>query len=333
MPARPWKYMYNQFLSATDGSRTTMLTIASDHVAKLVPKVGSPPDPIIQDCLDRVQPLFDDFQLKLVTWQNVSGMRKGQTQMLDELLTALRTVRIRQWISTVQLSYVAGTPQFTQIFPQGQEPFYTGGNDQRILAVSALAGVLGNFPEFAGLKASVETFHATLKAARDTQQGSEGEIKEASDAAEAARVALAIGLYANLGNLMAKHAANPLRLAEYFEISLLRTSNSGSALPPGGMEEPPTQTIFSYYRRQDGPTTWAFWFQHPQGVTGVTNVLLVEGEQQHSALVNLEPGQSQQVVWDGVSIDGELDEIVLRDAENNVLAVGELDPELPDPGV
>ncbi len=332
MSARPWKYMYNQFLSATEGSRTTMLTVASDHVAKLVPKVGNPADPVILDCLNRAQPLFDDFQLKLVTWQNVSGMRKGQTQMLDELLVELRSVRVRQWISTVQLSYVQGTPQYTQIFPQGQEPFYSGGNDQRILAVQSLAGVLGNFPEFASLKTSVQTFHATLKAARDTQQGSEGQINEASDAAEAARVALAIGLYANLGNLMAKHAADPLRLAEYFQISLLRSAGSGKAIPPGGSQPPPVEAVFSYYRQQLGPTTWSVWFQHPQGVEGVTNVRLVEGEQEYSVSVNLEPGQSQQVVWDGVSIDGELDEIVLRDAENNVLAIGQLDPELPDPG-
>lgn len=331
--ARLWKYMYNQFLSATDGSRTLMLTIGSDHVAKLFPKLGSPPDPVIQACLDRIQPLFDDFQLKLVIWQNISGMRKGQTEMLDLLLDELRATRVVQWISTVQLTYLPSTPQFTQIFPNLQKPFYDGGKDERVLAVQALAGVLGNFPEFATLKTSVETFHASLQAARNTQQGSEGQIDDASGAAEAARVALAIGLYANLGQLMAKHAAEPQRLDEYFEISLLRTSGGGSAIPPDQQPGDPTTEVTSrYYRRQDGPTTWAFWLEHPEGIEGVTNVLLVEGEQQFSTAVNLQPGQSQQVVWEGVTIDGELDELVLRDAENNVLAVGELDPTLPDPG-
>lgn len=99
-----------------------------------------------------------------------------------------------------------------------------------------------------------------------------------------------------------------------------------------GDGEPLVEAGFSYYRQQFSETSWSFWFEYPEGVEGVTNVLLVEGEQQTSALVNLEPGQSQQVVWSDVTIDGELDEIVLRDAENNVLAVGELDPELPDPG-
>lgn len=330
--ARQWKYIYNQFLSATDGNRSLMLTVGADHVAKLVPKLGSPPDSVIQECLNRTQPLFDDFELKLVKWENISGMRMGQTAMLDLLLDELRLQRVVQWMSTVQLTYLPGTPQFTQIFPKGQKPFYEGRKESRVLAVLSLAGVLANFPEFATLKASVETFHATLQAARNTQQGSEGQIKDASDAAEAARVALAIGLYANLGQLMAKHAAAPTRLNEYFEVSLLRTSGGGSGVPPGQPVEPPVEVTARYYRRQDGPTTWAVWFEHPEGIEGVTNVLFVEGEQQFSTVVSLQPGQSQQVVWEGVTIDGEIDEVVLRDVDNNVLAIGELDPELPDPG-
>lgn len=332
MSARPWKYAYNQFLSATDNRRPLMLAVASDHLAKLGPKLGSPPDPVIQECINRAQPLFDDFRLKLVTWQNVSGMRKGQTEMLGDLLEELRLVRLRQWISAVQLVFVQGTPQFTQIFPQGQKPFYDGALDERILAVQALAGVLANFPEFAELKTSVETFHATLLAARNTQQGSEGQIKDASDDAEAARVAMAIGLYANLGNLMAKHAAEPHRLAEYFDVPALRTSSGGSAVVPGQPVVTPADVLFGYFREQINATTWSVWFQHPEGIEGVTNLLLVEGEQQFSVVVSLDPGQSQQVIWNDVTVDGEIDEVVLRDADNNVLAIGQLDPELPDPG-
>jgi hypothetical protein len=83
-----------------------------------------------------------------------------------------------------------------------------GAQDLRILAVQTLAQRLAPFAQFAALKTTVETFHASLQAARNTQQGSEGEFASASEAAEDARVALAVGLYANLGRLMGKHAAD-----------------------------------------------------------------------------------------------------------------------------
>lgn len=75
------------------------------------------------------------------------------------------------------------------------------------------------------------------------------------------------------------------------------------------------------------------WFQMPAGVPGVTNILVRERTEQFTTGVVLEPGQSQQLTWQGVTISGEIDEVALRDAENNVLATGVRDPDLPDPGV
>lgn len=76
-----------------------------------------------------------------------------------------------------------------------------------------------------------------------------------------------------------------------------------------------------------------FWFEMPAEVTGVTNIFLREGIEQYSTGVLLNPGQGQQLTWQGVTINGEIDEVVLRDAANNVLASGVRDPTLPDPGV
>lgn len=251
-----WKYAQNQFLRATGGSRPLMLSVASDHSAKLTAHLGSPPDPVIQQCLAGVQPAYDDFQLKVVTWNAISGTREGQTQMLDDLLDELRFIRVKQWNFTVQLTYLDGTPQYTQIFTDGLAPFNSGGKDERILAVQTLATRLAAFPEFASLKTSVETFYASLKSARDTQQGSEGQIKSASDAAEVSRVELAIELYGSLGLLMHKHRKQPQRLTDYFEVPLLRQGGGGSALPPadtGGDE--PVLAVFSYGIEQVDTTT------------------------------------------------------------------------------
>jgi hypothetical protein len=67
------------------------------------------------------------------------------------------------------------------------------------VAVQTLAQRLAPFAQLAALKATVETFYASLQAARNTQQGTEGEGSSASDAAKDARLALAVGLYAKPG--------------------------------------------------------------------------------------------------------------------------------------
>ena len=234
-----WKYAQNTFLSTTDNRRPLMLVIGADHTAKLAAKVGSTADPDIQACIDRAQPAFDNFQLKMVTYDIVSGTRKGQTEMLGDLLKELSSTRIKQWDITIQNTYINGTPQYTQILPDGRKPFQQGGQDMRILAVQTLAQALAGFPEFSALRTTVETFHASLQAARNTQQGSEGEIATASAAAEDARIALAIAMFANVGRLMEKHAADPDRLGDYFEVGLLRSGGGGGTEPEEpGLDQP-----------------------------------------------------------------------------------------------
>lgn len=331
MAGSNWKYAQNQFLRVSGRRRPLMLIIGADHTAKLQARLGSPPDADIQTCIDRVQPLFDDFQLKFVTHEVVSGTRKGQTSMLDDLLQELTSQRVPVWDATVQTAYLPGTPQYTQIFPDGRAPFGSGAKDMRIMAVQTLGQRLAAFPEFATLQSSVETFRASLAAARDTQQGSESEIKAASDAVESARVALAIGLFANVGTLMAKHAAEPWRLEEYFELKLLRTSGGGSSTPPGDTGE--TETTFPFDWLQSESSTVLLWIQLSPGITGAQTLRAVEGGIEFTRDISfLEPGNSVQSTWAGITIDGEIDEVTLLDAEGNVIATGVRDTELPNPG-
>lgn len=93
-----------------------------------------------------------------------------------------------------------------------------------------------------------------------------------------------------------------------------------------------TLPTFVFNWSASGELTVIVWFQMPEGLEGVTNVLLVEGENEFSTTVSLDPGQSQQVTWENVTIEGEIDEVVLRDADNEVLARGVRDETLADPG-
>jgi hypothetical protein len=246
-----WKYAQNQFLRATDGRRPLMLVIGADHTAKLAAKLGSPADPDIQACIDRAQPAFDDFQLEMVMFDVVSGTRKGQTEVLLDLLDELSGQRIKQWDITIQNTFLSGTPQYTQILPNGRGPFQSGARDARILAVQTLGVALAPFPAFTALKTTVETFHTSLQSARNTQQGTEGQIATASAAADDARVALAIALFANVGRLMEKHADDPSRLGDYYEISLLQAGGG-----TGGTLAAPTGLSLAIGGTSDVIATW-----------------------------------------------------------------------------
>lgn len=116
--------------------------------------------------------------------------------------------------------------------------------------------------------------------------------------------------------------------AEFEETDPVRQSLPDLTPPSGGGTALDT---FGYNFQPSGSDTVA-WFQMPAGVSGVTNVLFREGASEVSTGVVLNPGQSQQVLLSGISITGEIDEVVLRDSENNILATGVRDIELPDPG-
>ena len=307
-----WKYAKNMFLQATDRRRPLMLRVGADHVAKLIAKLGAPADPDVQVCLDRAQPLFDAFQNAVVIFDVRSGTRKGQSEVLTDLVKELAGERVKQWDITVQNTFLDGTPEYTQIFPNGRGPFQSGGHDARILAVQTLGQRLVAFPAFAALKTTVEAFHATLVAARNTQQGTEGQITAASEAAENARVALAVGLYGNLGRLMEKHAADPNLLGGYFEVALLRGATP--SLPTFGFNWQPAGT---------GVTVSLVV---PAGVSGSVNILLREGAVELATTASVSPGETKQITWPNVTIVDDVDEVLLRDATGTDLARGDRDP-------
>lgn len=105
-------------------------------------------------------------------------------------------------------------------------------------------------------------------------------------------------------------------------------SGGGTPAPPS----PPALPSFSFNWFSNGEGGTNVVFQMPSGVAGVTQFYAREGAAEVTANVVLNPGQSQQVQWPGVTISGEIDEVKLRDAEGSDVATGERDPELPDPG-
>lgn len=92
-------------------------------------------------------------------------------------------------------------------------------------------------------------------------------------------------------------------------------------------------TTFPYDRVQSEPGTVLIWFRMPGGLTDVFTLFAKEGAAMLSFQVDaVPPGQTVQATWTNVTLDGEVDEVTLRDSQGNDIATGVRDETLPNPG-
>lgn len=135
---------------------------------------------------------------------------------------------------------------------------------------------------------------------------------------------------------------------------VLETSYDGSGLADGTYEyqvvgrnsrgEGPTSDVATvevgtaaavvfYDFEQVDATTANLWILVPDGLVDLATLHAQEGTEQLSYDVSaVPPGQSVQATWTNVTIDGDIDEVTLRDSQGNDIAQGVRDPDLPYPG-
>lgn len=220
MATQTWHYLENQFDNATETSNKLMNIINADHYAKLQAQAA---DPDIAALVARTTAPHDAFIAAYTDWLTAKGIYKGETSRLDNYVEDLRKIKIKQWDIQIQQVFIEGTPDYVAILPNGRKPFQSGGIDQRIAQVQALANRLSTYPGLAITRTDVLAFLATFTAERDIQQQKEELVANASDILETARKAIALMMYKNLGRLMNKYAANTDYISNFWELSLLRT--------------------------------------------------------------------------------------------------------------
>ena len=231
----PWKYAENTFLAVTVGSFKLMNILMADHAAHIAQAVTgqNPPDSDFTTIQGRTTPVKAAWDAAYNGWIAARGVYKGKRQALETKLADLSALRIKQWDIAIQGIFLDGTPEYTQLLPNGRGPFQQGAYDLRIAEVKALQTRLGPFgganASLATLATTVGTFHTEVKTLREGQQGAEGAVDAASTALEAQRVASANLMFQNLGRLMEKFFALPGRIEDYFDMNYIR---DGATPPP-----------------------------------------------------------------------------------------------------
>lgn len=227
MGTTPLHYLDNQFDNVTKKSYKLMNIINADHLAKLQAQQS---EPDIAALLARTILPHDDYNTAYSNWFSANGIYKGETNRVNGYLDELRSTKIKQWDIQIQQAYIAGTPDYIALLPNGRTPFQTGGMDARVSQLQALAQRLAAYPILSATTNDVLAFYTMLTAARVIQQEKEGLANNASALVEVARKNIALMMYRNLGFLMDKYASNTQLITNFWDISLL--SSGGSVTTP-----------------------------------------------------------------------------------------------------
>ncbi len=223
-----WHYLVDQFVNATEGNYKKALRLTNYHDAYLKKMMDEHPlEPDWTTLYNRYHPFHDEYVRKFSAWETAGGSQKGQTLNLDQYLLLLVN-KINRWDSLVQSvsTFEKGTPNYLAIFPRGYKPYNSGAKTARVNAVNTLAGNMQPFavvnPAILAIQGEVQTFYTTIDGVRDTQEGAKGGTKQNSEEVELSRIEVMTEEYRDLGFLINKGAEEPLRIAPFFELLVLR---------------------------------------------------------------------------------------------------------------
>ncbi len=223
-----WHYLRNQFLNATVGNYKKMLKLSNYHDAYLhTTMINDPGDPDWATLYNRYHPFHEGFVGAYTAWKAGGGVQKGQTLNLDQLLHLL-TSKVNKWDALIQAvdGFEKGKPNYMTLFPEGLKALNHGAKTPRITAVKALGESLAPFalanPAIAAIKLLVDDFYTLLDEARDNQEGAKGSTKQDSADVETKRVSAGTEQYRNLGFLINKGAEFSVRIAPFFELTVLQ---------------------------------------------------------------------------------------------------------------
>lgn len=216
---RPWTYLVNPIISVTDGSYRLAVRVSNVHLEALKSKAG---DPFFDALILSYEPLNTELNETYSLWKAQGGSQLGQTLSLSNLLLLLKGTKIKQWDIAIQGVYDNTTQQYKSLLPHGRAIFQHGTQTDILTAVHTLAGVSAKFPALQTTSTDVASFYTQLQTAFDAQKKGITTTKTSSGAVEAARVAMCIGQYANLGALIQKYAADTHQVEPYFDLAALR---------------------------------------------------------------------------------------------------------------
>ncbi len=285
---KPWAFTQNPFKNATSDSYKLADRISTYHNAALVKMAG---DPFFDALITTYTPLHNDLVKAYNNWKAQGGTQQGETLQLNQLLDLLST-KIKKWDITIQGLYDNTSPDYKKLLPNKRNPFQVGSQTQRIAAVASLGINLDGIVPLATLRTEVLDFEASLNTTLQAQKGNLSATKTESEAVEAARLAVCIAMYGNMGALMQKYAAMPESIDQYFDLAAIR---SGAQLVFTGDTKPlQNENIFKHTfqandkleLKNDGVTDLTFYLAAQKNDSPGANVITLQAGNAQTININ-----------------------------------------------
>jgi len=203
--------------------------LGDDHLAKLI---GNQLDPVVAAILATFNPVWQSFKAADLNLRIALGDYKGETQTVEELFDILNKEHLPDWETAIHTHFRKGKPEETALFPQARKPFQSGTYVSRIQEIKALGTKCAAIPVLQPLSIIILAFHVQIESARELQQSTgEAQVGALRSLRETARVTMCHSMFGNYGLLINHHQANPELVANYFDLSLIRSKKKATPRP------------------------------------------------------------------------------------------------------
>ncbi|MBL0310732.1 MAG: hypothetical protein IPP77_13970 [Bacteroidetes bacterium] len=213
----------NTFLIKTRGSHPKALSFLTDSADKL----NASTDPAIQLIYTAFLPHFDAYKHLNVAVLISEGTYKGKTNQFQVYLEEMKS-KLKQWEGPIHSVFPEDSPTAIEIFPKKRNPFYKGNYEDRLISLKALSDKLleftGTQPSLVPVQADVAAYYALTKAARDVQQGKEGNTDELRSQREIQWKASMKAFWGIVwGGLLSRFYNEEHLLHDYFDLNIINT--------------------------------------------------------------------------------------------------------------
>lgn len=216
-----WKYLENQFLTATRRNYKKAVKLSNYHDADLNTKKTT--EPLLVPIYDRYHAKHVILVGEYTSWRSAESSQGGKTTALNQLLNDTYNDHMDTWDVAIQGVFLKGTPDYKAIFSNGRKSFTSGSIDERINAYDTLAKNMLPYAPLAAVMGEVAAAYTALDTARDKQEGAKGTVKTGSGKVEAARVAAMTLQHRDTGFAMDAFWDKPDYIESMFDLDTLRT--------------------------------------------------------------------------------------------------------------
>jgi hypothetical protein len=157
-------------------------------------------------------------------WKAHTGVQKGQTLNVNQLLKILSPTKINAWDYTITGVYPKKSTNYVTLLPNGHKPFQKGDKLSRISAVTQLKTnlTLINNTALATTLTDVTNFEGQLTTANNTQTGALGATSLYSADVEKVITDAMNELFGILGDCIKHFKAEPTLTEPYFDLATIR---------------------------------------------------------------------------------------------------------------